>query len=144
MHMSECNNETEWNAAKNFRQKYFFGPSNIVDPYTWTFNHPSHKHFVLYQNDEIVGYVHIQLWPENRAAMRIIVIDETKRNQNLGSEFLHFCEEWLRNHKYKSLHLESRPSSFRFYQKNGYVNMTFNDPNGDDCGLPDIPMGKIF
>ncbi|MBY0377722.1 MAG: hypothetical protein K2Q33_04070 [Gammaproteobacteria bacterium] len=92
--MRQCHAAVDvWDAAKHFRQKYFFGPAGIDDPYTWTFNHLKHAHFLLYDADEIVGYGHIQLWPSARAAMRIIVIDEEKRNQHHGGQFLHLCEE---------------------------------------------------
>jgi len=117
----ECKNQTEWDAARHFRQKYFFAPHNIEDPYTWTFNHPFHQHLVLYEGLEIIGYAHIQLWKDLRAAMRIIVVDEARRNNNFGSEFLHFCEERLKTQGYKTIHAESRRTSLAFYRKNGYI-----------------------
>ena len=92
-----CTHYSEWDAAKHLRNKYFFEPHNIEDPYTWTFNHPQHKHLVLYQGTEIIGYAHIQLWADERAAMRIIVIDEAKRNNHFGRKFLHLCEKWLKS-----------------------------------------------
>lgn len=142
--MTPCSDEKEWLSAKNFRNKYFFGPHNIEDPYTWTFNHTSHQHFVLYQGQEIIGYTHIQLWPDQRAAMRIIVIDETKRSNHFGGQFLALCEEWLKNQGYKSLHAESRASSLRFYKKNGYIEMPFNDPDGYESSDEDIAVGKVL
>ena len=44
----KCTHFSEWEAAKQFRQKYFFGKHDIQDPYTWTFNHEEHIHFILY------------------------------------------------------------------------------------------------
>lgn len=137
-----CTHALEWEAAKRFRQKYFFGPYGVDDPYTWTFNHPQHKHFALYQGTEIIGYAHIQLWPHKRAAMRIIVIDETKRNNNFGGKFLALCERWLKSEGYKSIHAESRPTSLRFYTKNGYAQMPFNDPEGHESDPQDIAVSK--
>ena len=69
--------DREWDAVRLLRQKYFF--KSKEDPYTWTFTHKDHIHFVFYKNAEIIGYAHLQLWPENRAALRIIVIDERYR-----------------------------------------------------------------
>jgi len=137
-----CTHHSEWNAAKYFRQKYFFAPHNIDDPYTWTFNHPQHKHLVLYQGAEIIGYAHIQLWPDKRAAIRIIVIDEAKRNNNFGGKFLALCERWLKCQGYKSIHAESTPTALAFYRKNGYIEMPFNDPDGYEGGVDDIAVGK--
>jgi len=99
---------------------------------------------VLYQGTEIVSYAHIQFWPNQRAAIRIIAVDENKRNQNSGSQFLALIEKWLKSLGVKSIHAESRQSSLRFYLKNGYTDMPFDDPAGDDCGPPDVPVGKVL
>ncbi|WP_341792919.1 GNAT family N-acetyltransferase [Rickettsia endosymbiont of Ceutorhynchus obstrictus] len=138
----KANDKTEWEAAKYFRQKYFFGLHNIEDPYTWTFNHTQHAHLVLYEGVEIIGYSHIQLWSDERAAMRIIVIDELKRNNNFGSKFLQVCEKWLKSKNYKTIHVESSPQALAFYRKNHYIEMPFNDPDGYESSEHDIAMGK--
>lgn len=126
--MLKCNDDTEWAAAKHFRDTYFFDPYGIEDPYTWTFNHEEHAHLVLYQGTKIVAYAHIQFWPHKRAAIRIIAVDENKRNQNSGRVFLALIEKWLKSLDVKSIHAESRQSSLSFYLKNGYCGMPFDDP----------------
>jgi ribosomal protein S18 acetylase RimI-like enzyme len=140
----QCMQPHEWEAAKNLRQKYFFDKISIVDPYTWTFDHAEHIHFVLYQNINIIGYAHVQRWPQARAALRIIVIDESFRNQGFGGKFLTLCEKWLKKEGYKSLHTESSPQARSFYEKHGYQEMPFNDPDGYQGDPQDIPMGKIL
>ncbi|MCD6055469.1 MAG: hypothetical protein K0R12_431 [Gammaproteobacteria bacterium] len=140
----KCDDEIGWEAARYFRDKYFFGPYGIEDPYKWTFNHENHAHLALYQGTEIIGYSHIQFWPKNRAAMRIIVIDEAKRNQHAGSQFLELIEKWLKALGIKSIHAESRQSSLKFYLKNGYLKMPFADPDGHKSDPSDIPVGKIL
>ncbi len=134
----------EWQSAKHFRDTYFFGPQGIEDPYTWTFNHEEHAHLVLYQGTEIVAYAHIQFWPDQRAAIRIIAVDEDKRNQNSGSQFLALIEKWLKSLGFKSIHAESRQSSLRFYLKNGYTGMSFNDPENHESDPNDVPVGKLL
>lgn len=134
----------EWQAVKHFRNTYFFEPYGIDDPYTWTFDHQEHAHLVLYQGVDITGYAHIQFWPDHRAAMRIIAIDENKRHQNVGSEFLALLEKWLKEQGTKSIHAESRRLSLRFYLKNGYVEMPFHDPQSHGSDSNDVPVGKIF
>lgn len=119
----KCAKNTEWDFAKKLRNKYFFDPLAIKDPYTWTFDHEEHVHFILYQGDTMTGYAHIQLWPEHRAALRIIVMDEPYRNHGLGSHFLQHCERWLKTQGIKSLHEEARPDAIKFYRKNGFVGM---------------------
>ena len=142
--MLKCNDNTEWAAAKHFRDTYFFGLHGIDDPYTWTFNHKEHAHLVLYQGVEIVAYAHIQFWPDNRSAIHIIATDEDKRNQDFGSRFLALIEKWLRSLGIKSIHAESRQSSLRFYLKNGYCSMPFNDPEGHESDPNDVPVGKVI
>lgn len=139
-----CTHTTEWNAARHFRNTYFFGPHGIDDPYTWTFNHSEHAHLVLYQGTEIVAYAHIQFWPDKRAAIRIIAADSITRNQSFGSRFLTLIEKWLKSLGVKSIHAESRQSSLRFYLKNGYTEVPFNDPENHESDPNDVPMGKVL
>jgi len=142
--LKKCVEDSEWDVAKRLRNKYFFQPLSIQDPYTWTFDHKEHVHFILYRGDTMVGYAHIQLWPHHRAALRIIVIDELYRNHGLGSQFLHLCELWLKAKNVKSLHDEARPDAIKFYRKNGYIEMPFDDPSGDPPSPYDLAMGKIL
>lgn len=143
-HLARCTSKTEWDFAKKLRLKYFFDPLSIQDPYTWTFDHKEHAHFILYQGNTMVGYVDIQLWTNHRAALRIIVIDEPYRNHGLGSQFLHLCEQWLKKQGTKSLHDEARPDAVPFYRKNGYTEMPFEDPSGEPPSIHDVAMGKML
>ncbi len=140
----QCLHENEWSAIKNFRKKYFFDPQRITDPYTWTFTEDNHKHLILYKGVDIIGYMHIQLWFDQRAAIRIIIIDENERNKHYGSYFLQITEQWLNRLKYKSLHVEAHPKALEFYRKNGYEDMPFNDPDGYESDPQDKAVGKIF
>lgn len=134
----------EWEAVRHFRNKYFFDKIPMADPYTWTFDHKDHVHFVFYQGTKIVGYAHIQLWLEQRAAIRIIVIDEPLRGQGLGAYFLTLCELWLKQQGFGTLQTQSSPDAYRFYKKQGYVEIPFNDPDGYEIDLQDIDMEKTL
>lgn len=90
----------------------------------------------------MIGYAHIQLWPNYRAALKIFVIDESYRQHGLGSQFLQLCEQWLKKQGIQSLHDEARPDAVKFYRKNGYVEMPFEDPTGEPPSLQDVAMGK--
>jgi GNAT superfamily N-acetyltransferase len=117
LRLAECNSNNEWKIAKHFRQHYFFDKAGLKDPYHWTFRHKDHKHFVLYQNSEIIGYAHIQLWPNHRAALRIIVIDVPQRKQGQGSALLSMIECYLKKKGSKSMHAEAHPEAVAFYKK---------------------------
>ncbi len=139
-----CTHFDEWEAAKDLRKRYFFDKTSISDPYEWTFNHPQHLHFVLYKGVEIIGYAHIQLWPQERAAIRIIVIEQTYRHQRHAKKFLAWIETYLQSKAYKSIHTQAHPDSAGFYERLGYINMPFNDPDGYEGDPRDTPMGKLL
>ncbi len=137
--MVQALTDREWAAVRAIRLKTFF--KSNTDPYSWTFKHKDHVHFVFYRNADIAGYVHLQLTP-GRAAMRIIVIDEAYRNQGLGSLLLGLCERWLLQQGYKKLVVQSSPEAYPFYRKHGYVEMPFEDPHGYPTDKRDIEIGK--
>lgn len=140
----KCTHYAEWEKAKHFRQKYFFDKVSINAPYEWTFNHKDHVHFVLYQGVEIIGYSHIQLWHNQRTALRVIVVDELLRNHGFGSQFLSLIERWLKLKGYKNLHAESSPKALQFYKKNEYSEMPFDDPDGYTGDPKDVGVGKFL
>jgi GNAT superfamily N-acetyltransferase len=140
--MVQALTDREWAAVNALRQKCIF--KSNVDIYTWTFKDKDHVHFVFYKNADIIGYAHLQRWPEGRAALRIIAIDENYRNRGFGSQFLKLCERWLCHQGFKVLLIQSSPKAYTFYQHNDYVKMPFNDPDGYDTDPQDIEMGKIL
>jgi GrpB-like predicted nucleotidyltransferase (UPF0157 family)/GNAT superfamily N-acetyltransferase len=144
-----CMHHTEIETAKLFRQKYFFDKIPIEDPYLWTFDHKDNVHFVLYKGVDIIGYAHIQFWPDAKAALRIIVIDEIHRHKGYGSEFLILIEKWLKQQNIKILHIESSPEAYPFYCKHHYNKMPFTDPENHEDSIQemcsnDIAIGKKF
>ncbi|WP_181679029.1 GNAT family N-acetyltransferase [Candidatus Protochlamydia amoebophila] len=134
--------DREWDAVRLLRQKYFF--KSKEDPYTWTFTHKDHIHFVFYKNAEIIGYAHLQLWPENRVALRIIVVDEHYRKLGFGSQFLRLCERWLYHQGFKKLLIQSSQEACQFYRRLGYTEMPFNDPDGYKGDPRDFEIGKCL
>jgi len=142
--MRLCTHYEEWEASRHFRQKYFFDKVPVIDPYTWTFDRKDHVHFVLYEGTRIVGYAHIHLWADQRAALRIIVIEESLRNKGRGGKFLSLCERWLQQQGVTVLQTRASPDAYPFYCKHGYTKMPFNDPDGYEGDPQDIEMGKIL
>jgi GrpB-like predicted nucleotidyltransferase (UPF0157 family)/dihydrofolate reductase len=140
--MVQALTDREWSAVRNLRQLYFF--KSKEDPYTWTFNHKDHVHLVFYKNAEIIGYAHLQLWPQARAALRIIIIHEHYRHLGYASQFLKLCERWLTHRGFKNLFIQSPKAAYAFYCKQGYISMPFNDPDGYEGDPQDIEMGKFL
>ncbi|MDP3371508.1 MAG: bifunctional GrpB family protein/GNAT family N-acetyltransferase [Candidatus Paracaedibacteraceae bacterium] len=138
-----CTHFDEWETVKVFRQKYFFDNAPIADPHTWTFNHKDHAHIVYYKGVVLVGYAHIEFWPDQCAAMRIMVIDEPYRKQGFGGKLLNLCERWLKEKGCKRLHMESFAHAYNFYKKNGFIEMPFTPPEGY-ADPREIAMGKVL
>ncbi len=138
----ECTTPQEKEVAQRFRQKHFFDRISIKDPYVWTFSREGHSHFVLYKKGLVIGYAHIQYWPDHRTALRIIVIDETERKHGYGSFLLKFCEQKLTEEGIKILHTEAAPDVVEFYKNLGYSEMPFDDPEKHPSDERDTPMGK--
>lgn len=132
--------DREWEAVRRLRKDSFFRSKE--DPYTWTFTHQEHIHFVLYKNAEIIGYAHLQLWPNHRAALRMIVIDKPYRGLGFGQLFLRQIERWLSHQKVQQLLIQSSKEACAFYRTQGYSEMPFNDPHGYKGDPNDIELGK--
>ena len=61
--------------------KHFFDQRGFKDPYAWTLDERDHFHWLLSDGGKVIGYAHVQIWPEHRAALRIIVIDEQRSDR---------------------------------------------------------------
>jgi GrpB-like predicted nucleotidyltransferase (UPF0157 family)/GNAT superfamily N-acetyltransferase len=144
LRMLKCTDETEWAAAKDLRHEAFFMPYGIEDPSKEIVNDEAHAHLVFYEGVEIIGCCHIQFWPHHKAALRLMVIQKAHRNKGYGSYFLNLCHTWLLKNAYKVIHVESSKDGLRFYQKNGYAEMPFDNPEDDNPHPEDTPLGKVL
>jgi GNAT superfamily N-acetyltransferase len=137
-----CSSPQDNQLAIAFRQKHFFDERGIQDPYLWTFGLENHRHFLLLKEDTVIGYAHVQYWPQHRAALRIIVIDKNEQRKGYGSYLMQQCEQLLKKEGFQTLHTEAHPTAVKFYEHLGYHQMPFNDPDGNPSDVHDIPLGK--
>jgi spectinomycin phosphotransferase len=143
-HARLISSEKEKIAALDFRQKHFFDRLNIQDPYAWALDQKDHLHWLLYEGDKVIGYAHVQIWPEHRAALRIIVIDELKRGSGMGKYLMDCLEGELKKQGITLLQTEASPNAYLFYKKLGYIEMPFNSPDGEPTHPDDRAMGKYL
>ena len=136
--------ETEKKDALDFRQHHFFDRLGFEDPYRWTLEQKDHIHWLLYDENRVVGYVHVQLWSGNRAALRIIVIAEQLRGHGAGQYLMNHCEEELKKRGISILQTEASPTAYLFYKKLGYIDMPFNNPEGEPTHPDDKAVGKYL
>lgn len=136
--------QKEKEGALAFRQKHFFDRLGIQDPYRWALDQKDHFHWLLYDGDKVIGYVHVQNWPDHRAALRIIVIDEQVRRRGMGKYLMDYCEQKLKEWGVKLLLTEASPNAYLFYKRLGYTEMPFNNPDGDPTHPDDRAMGRYL
>lgn len=98
----------------------------------------------MHKNGTVIGYAHVQIWPEHRAALRIIVIDEQRRGNGMGKYLMGCCEEELKKKDITLLQTEASPNAYLFYKKLGYIEMPFNNPDGEPTHPDDRAMGKYL
>lgn len=127
--------DREREAVFALRREYFQNPQE------WSWDEPNHAHLVLYDNAEIAGYAHLQFLPDY-ALLRVIIIDEPHRYLGLGRQFLHMCERWLTQQGITLLQLHATKEASRFYEKEGYQEMPFEDPDGGETEEGCVALGK--
>src|SRR5579871_3534283 len=130
--------------ALDFRQKHFFDRLGIQDPYRWALDEKDHLHWLLYDGGNVIGYAHVQIWPDHRAALRIIVIDEQMRGHGMGKYLMDCCEHTLKEQGILLFQTEASPNAYLFYKKLGYIEMPFNNPDGEPTHPDDRAMGKYL
>ncbi len=101
-----CSHYTERDAVKAYRDQYFEIKNKSKDPYELTFNHENHKHFVLYEGTQIIGYAHIQLLLK-QACIKMIIVD----NQQAHTKFMQLIEKWSTYNNYQIYSLKNHISS---------------------------------
>lgn len=131
--------DREWVAVCAFRKEYFF---EVSDPYAESFIHKDHVHFAFYKNAEVIGYAHLHLLSDGCALLRLIAIDKRYRNLGFGKQLLKLCERWLSHQGFKKLLIHSSEVVCPFYLSNGYVRMSFNDPERGKKNPLNIEIGK--
>lgn len=76
--------------------------------------------------------------------LKPIIIDEKLRAQGMGKYLMDACEQALKQRGIKLLQTEASPSAYSFYKKLGYIEMPFNNPDGEPTHIDDRAMGKYL
>jgi ribosomal protein S18 acetylase RimI-like enzyme len=134
--------EKDKQEARTFRQTHFFDQRGFKDPYAWTVDAKDHLHWLLYDGERPIGYAQVQIWPNHRAALRIIVIAASSQGRGMGRYLMEHCEEALKQRGITLLQTEASPNAIQFYKKLGYTDMPFNSPDGEPTHPNDRAMGK--
>ena len=71
--------------------------------------------------------------------MQRVVVTETLRSLNIGSEMMSFCEKFASDKNFKIMYCHARDSAVNFYIKNGYEGI---GDYFDEDGIPHLKMRK--
>ncbi len=62
----------------------------------------------------------------------------------MGKYLMDYCEEALKRQGVKLLQTEASPNAYLFYKKLGFVEMPFDNPDGEPTHSDDRAMGKYL
>jgi predicted GNAT family N-acyltransferase len=80
------------------------------------------------------------LVPENTTCkMRQVAVKTTYQNQGIGSQLMHFCEEYARSLGFDTLYCHARNSAVPFYLNNQFIS---EGEYFDEDTLPHLKMVK--
>lgn len=139
--LAQLTSESDWDEYHRIREKEIFARSAVVyDRNHTTMTAKQHQHFVFYKDKDIIGVLHIEFFDTENVAIRTIAIDGDLKNQGLGSELLSLAERWLKEQGIKLIRLHANPPALSFYQRHGYFEAPFPDPDqiNEEC----IDMAK--
>lgn len=141
-----CLHHREWSEYHRIRKTQIADLKGIpYDPTHPRFEAPNHYHFVLYKGTEIIGISHVEFRSDSTCILRPFAIDAPFQNQGYGSQFLRIIENWLQYQGIKALYLHAHQEAVSFYERLGYIPMTFEDQKTPPpITIPCVDLGKRF
>jgi predicted GNAT family N-acyltransferase len=97
-----------------------------------------HLHIVGFIEEELLATAVLVLEKESMKMQRVAVAEE-KRNVQIGSKMLYYCETIAREKEAKYLYCHARNTAVRFYRNNGYE---VEGDYFDEDGIPHLKMTK--
>jgi predicted GNAT family N-acyltransferase len=129
---------SEWTAAVRLREKILREPLGSKFTDKELEEEKNHIQIAGFLDNELVATA--VLVPEGAAMkMQRVVVSDTLRSLNIGSEMMAFCEKLASGKHFKVMYCHSRDSAVNFYSKNHY------EKEGryfDEDGIPHLKMRK--
>jgi predicted GNAT family N-acyltransferase len=130
----------EWTNAVKLREKILREPLGSFFTDQELEEEKNHFQIAGFIDDRIIATA--VLVPEDDAMkMQRVVVTETLRGMNIGSEMMAFCEKFALARKSKFIYCHARDSAVNFYIKNGYDGI---GDYFDEDGIPHLKMKKNF
>jgi len=122
-----CTHYTEWEFAKNLRNKYSSRINEKSVPFVFTSNSENHKHFILYHGTNIVGYAHIHLYQTKVATLCFFAIEKDYKGNGFGTSFIKLLEKWIKLEGYKSIYIKNSLVKLEFFQHFNFIKFDSRD-----------------
>lgn len=130
----------EWEKAVILREEILRKPLGSFFNKEELDEEKNHIQIIALLKNEIVGTA--VLVPERKhLKMQRVVVSAERRNANIGSEMMLFCESYALNAGYKSIYCHARDTAVNFYLKNEYAK---DGDYFDEDGIPHLKMKKQF
>lgn len=128
----------EWINAVKLREKILREPLGSIFTEQELEEEKNHFQIAGFIDDSIIATA--VLVPEgDKMKMQRVVVTETLRGKNIGSEMMEFCEKFARNRESQCIYCHARDSAVNFYIKNGYEGI---GDYFDEDGIPHLKMEK--
>ncbi|NVK73287.1 MAG: GNAT family N-acetyltransferase [Oceanospirillaceae bacterium] len=131
-------NSPEWTEAVRLRERILREPLGSKFSAEELDEERNHIQIAGFINNELVATA--VLVPEGEAMkMQRVVVAETLRNKNIGSNMMEFCESLAAEKGVKVIYCHARDSAVNFYARNNYEKV---GEYFDEDGIPHLMMRK--
>lgn len=131
---------TDYKKAVSLRERILRAPFGLHFSEAELSAEKSHIQIVGMQDDAIIATA--VLVPEGEhCKMQRVVVNEGLVNAGIGSKMMAFCEDYAKNHSFKTIYCHARSTAVKFYLKNGYI------AEGDyfvEVTIPHLKMRKTL
>ncbi len=128
----------EWTNAVKLREKILREPLGSIFTDQELEEEENHFQIAGFLENELVATA--VLVPEgDLMKMQRVVVTETHRGMNIGSEMMTFCEKFAIDRKSNLMYCHARDSAVNFYIKNSYEGI---GDYFDEDGIPHLKMRK--
>ena len=130
----------EYKSAVSLRERILRRPFGLKFSEEELLAEKDHIHIIGLNGSEIIATA--VLVPEGMyCKMQRVVVKEDLVGTGIGTMMMKFCEEYAKEHGYKSIYCHARDSAVNFYLKNGYQ---AEGDYFDEDTIPHLKMRKIL
>ncbi|MBX7155845.1 MAG: GNAT family N-acetyltransferase [Candidatus Kapaibacterium sp.] len=128
----------EWETSVRLREEILRIPLGSTFSAEELAEEKNHIHIAGFIDDAIIATV--ALVPEEDCMkMQRVVVAVNLRNQNIGTEMMKFCEQYILGTSIKRIYCHARNTAVNFYRNNGYTQI---GDYFDEDGIPHLMMQK--